>query len=62
MSGIKRNILAEIVADGKSTLKEVQKAFSPEKIRTEKGRSNLNGSVVKGEDAGKYIGKMAQDR
>ena len=62
MSGIKRAILSEIMNDGKSSMEEVHKAFSPEAMRSEKGRSNMNGSIIAGEDQGKYTGKHTQDR
>lgn len=61
MSGIKRAILAEIAADGKTSLEEVNAAFSPENMRKETGRSNMNGNLVTNEDKGKYTGKNAED-
>ena len=60
MSGIKRSILAEIVADGKTSAMEVQKMFSPEAMRMETGRSN-NTSVSNKSDSGKYLGKNGTD-
>lgn len=46
---------------GGSSAESIQKAFSPEAIRAEKGRSVYNGNVVKNEDSGGYLGKNAKD-
>lgn len=54
MSGIKRNIVAEIMADGKSSMEEVKKALSPENMSAENGRA-----ISAGGDPGKYTGKRA---
>lgn len=61
MSGVNRNILAEVTRKGGSSAESIQKAFSPEAIRAEKGRSVYNGNVVKNEDSGGYLGKNAKD-
>lgn len=37
MSGVKRNILADIARDGKQSEEELQEALSPEAMRAEKG-------------------------
>ncbi len=37
MSGVNRNILADINDEGSVSMEEYQKAFSPEAIRSEKG-------------------------
>jgi hypothetical protein len=60
MSGVRRNILAEIMHDGKSSKEEIMKAFSPEAQRAEKGRTIMS-PVAKNADKGSYIGKNAKD-
>lgn len=37
MSGVKRNILADIAKKGKKSEEELQEALSPESMRAEKG-------------------------
>lgn len=61
MSGVKRNILAEVTRKGDTSESAVQKAFSPEAQRAEKGRSIHNGGIVKNEDSGDYLGKNGKD-
>lgn len=53
MSGVRRNIIAELTAKG-ATGEEAQKALSQEALREEKGRGQMQG-----EDNEKYIGKNA---
>lgn len=60
MSGIKRIILAEITANGKSSQEEIAKAFSPEAMRAEKGRT-VYSPVTKSPDKGGYLGKNGHD-
>lgn len=60
MSGIKRAIQAEIMADGISSEAEIKKSFSPEAMRSEKGQTIYSPSS-KNPDKGKYLGKQGKD-
>lgn len=60
MSGIKRAILAEITADGKSSQSELAQAMSPQAMRGEKGRT-IYSQVTKNTDKGAYLGKKGKD-
>lgn len=60
MSGIRREILAEIASNGKGSMSEVKKAFSNANQWAEKGRSTFNKNVPKAEDTDKYTGKNAK--
>lgn len=57
MSGVNRNIKAEIVSDGKVSIKELQAKFSPKAILAETGRGR---TANKGTD-GEYRGKNAMN-
>ena len=59
MSGIKRQILAEILADGDSSEMEIKKMLSPKSMRAEKGRT-IYSPASKNSDQGVYIGKNAK--
>ena len=60
MSGVNRNILAEIMADGKSSQEEIQKALSPEAIRAEKGQT-IHSPASGRADEGEYLGNDGVD-
>lgn len=61
MSGVNRNIKAEIMADGITSIKEVQAKFSPKAILSEKGRS-IYTPAAKSSDKGDYLGRNAKPR
>ena len=60
MSGIRRAILAEIMADGKTSQAELTQAMSPQAFIGEKGRTIYSQST-KNPDKGMYLGKKGKD-
>lgn len=57
MSGVLRNIQAEIQRKGQSSEAALKAAMSPAAQLSEKGRTIFTGVAAKKADAGSYLGK-----
>lgn len=60
MSGVKRNIVADLARSGDITMEKVHKALSPENIRTEDGRADTALAATVRGDTGKDAPKATR--